>query len=180
VAVLRGGGVADVVLVVAPGDEALAAWGRAAGPRIAANPRPEDGMLSSILAGLAALGGPGAVAASGRPVLVCPADLPGLSPATVAAVLAALGSGACLAVPVHRGRRGHPLGIAPRLVAEVEGLDPAVGLRQLVARHAAEVVEIPVDDPGAVADLDTPEDYRAATGTEPGAPAGGAGRENVE
>ena len=36
-------------------------------------------------------------------------------------------------------------------------LDPTVGLRQLLERHA--VTELAVDDPGSVADLDTPDDY---------------------
>ena len=164
VAALAAGGVAEVVLVVAPGDAELAAWGRREGLRVAVNPHPEEGMLSTVLAGLAALGGPDALAAAGRPLLVTPADLPALSPATVAAVLAALAGGAPLAVPAHAGRRGHPLGIAPGRVPEIPGLDPAVGLRQLVERGGDGVVEVPVDDPGAVGDLDTPEDYRRATG----------------
>jgi molybdenum cofactor cytidylyltransferase len=78
----------------------------------------------------------------------------------VRAVLDALAAGAVLAVPVHRGRRGHPLGIAPRLAAEIETLDPTAGLRQLLDRHPGELAEVAVDDPGAVADLDTPDDYR--------------------
>jgi molybdenum cofactor cytidylyltransferase len=69
-------------------------------------------------------------------------------------------AGAPLAVPVVRGRRGHPLAIAPALLPEVETLDLDVGLRQLLDRHGAEVLEVEVDDPGAVSDVDTPEDYQ--------------------
>jgi molybdenum cofactor cytidylyltransferase len=159
VAALGGGGVGEVALVVAPGDEELAAWGRARSLTLAVNPRPEDGMLSTIRAGLAALGGATALAAAGRALLVTPADLPALSPDTVRAVLAALAAGAPLAVPCHRGRRGHPLGIAAPLVPEIDHLDPAVGLRQLLDRHAALLHEVPIDDHGAVDDVDTPEDY---------------------
>jgi molybdenum cofactor cytidylyltransferase len=81
--------------------------------------------------------------------------------AAVLGALAATGAGTRpgLAVPVHAGRRGHPLAVAPRLVSEIPGLDPAVGLRQLLERRPDEVVEVPVDDPGAVRDLDTPDDY---------------------
>jgi molybdenum cofactor cytidylyltransferase len=156
---LRAGGADEVVLVVAPGDGELAAWARDQALTLAVNPRPQDGMLSSIRAGLAALGGSAALAAAGRPLLVTPADLPALSPATVRAVLAALADGAPLAVPLHRARRGHPLGIAAPLLPEIDHLDADVGLRQLLDRHAAAVRELPVDDPGAVEDIDTPEDY---------------------
>lgn len=169
VAALREGGAGEVVLVVAAGDERLAGWGREAGVTVAVNPRPEEGMLSTVRAGLAAVGGAGEPAAAGRAVLVAPGDLPGLAAGSVRAVLAALEGGAVLAVPVHRGRRGHPLGIAPRRVGEIAALDASVGLRQLLERHAGEVVEVAVEDPGAVADVDTPEDYaRLAPPIEPG------------
>ena len=165
VAALREGGVGEVVVVAAPGDAALAGWVRERGLTLAINPSPEDGMLSTIRAGLAALGGTVALAGADRPVLVTPADLPRLSAATVRAVIAALAGGADLAVPVDQGRRGHPLGIAPALLPEIDDLEPTVGLRALLAGHPSAVQEIAVDDPGAVHDVDTPEDYaRLASG----------------
>jgi molybdenum cofactor cytidylyltransferase len=75
--------------------------------------------------------------------------------------------GSGLAVPVCAGRRGHPLGIAGGLTAEIPGLDPAVGLRQLLERHPGRLAEVPVADPGCVRDLDTEEDYRRLRGLEP-------------
>lgn len=176
---LAGGGARRISVAVRPDDRDLSEWlARAAAGEplrpepasgdppeilVAFNPDAERGMLSSVLAGLAALG-----AVTG-PLLVSPADLPALSPETVAAVLEALtrvepGAGAGLVVPVHEGRRGHPLGIAPRLVAEIPELDLTVGLRQLLERHPDEVVEVPVDDPGAVRDLDTLGDYEELAG----------------
>jgi CTP:molybdopterin cytidylyltransferase MocA len=65
-----------------------------------------------------------------------------------------------MVVPDHRGRRGHPLLIAPRLAGEIATLDPAVGLRQLRDRHPGDVLEVAVADAGVVQDVDTPEDYR--------------------
>lgn len=158
---LRAGGVSGIVLVTAPGDEALRAWAAAegaAGLRVAVNPDPERGMLSSIVEGIAALGGAAGLARQGLPLLVAPADLPALRPATVAALLR-LGGDAPLAVPSYRGRRGHPLRIAPELIPEIESLDLGVGLRELLDRHPVRSIE--VDDPGAVRDVDTPEDYRS-------------------
>jgi molybdenum cofactor cytidylyltransferase len=69
-------------------------------------------------------------------------------------------AGAPLAVPTFQGKRGHPLAIAPDLLPEIETLDPAIGLKQILERHAGAVLEVPVDDPGAVRDVDTPEDYQ--------------------
>jgi molybdenum cofactor cytidylyltransferase len=167
VAALRGGGVERVVLVTASGGGALARWGRSAGLAVAINPDPAHGMLSSVRAGIAAAGGAAALADGGGPLLVAPADLPALQAETVAFLLARFAeAGAPLAVPTHAGRRGHPLLVAPGLLAEIETLDPDVGLRQLLDRHAGELLEVAVDDPGVVRDVDTPEDYRRLAGSE--------------
>lgn len=147
---LREGGVSGIVLVAAPGDEALRDWGAAAGVRVAVNPEPERGMLSTILAGIAAAG-------DAETLVVCPADLPALLPSTVRAVLA---EQAPLVVPSYRGRRGHPLVISPELIPEIRTLHLEVGLRELLDRHPERLRIVEVDDPGAVRDVDTPEEYR--------------------
>lgn len=160
-AALRAGGASPVVIVAAPDDPELREWARAFGAMVALNPDPDRGMLSSIREGLAALGGPARLAQRGEVVLVAPADLPALRPATVAELLwRRAAAGAPLAVPAYQGKRGHPLAIAPDLLPEVESLDLSVGLKQLLERHAASVLEVPVEDPGAVRDVDTPDDYQ--------------------
>ena len=157
---LRTGGVEAIVLVTAPEDEDLRSWARLAGVATAVNPAPARGMLSSIQEGIDALGGADALVRRGAVLLVSPADLPRLDPKSVAELLARMAAtGAPLAVPVHQGRRGHPLALAPALIPEIFTLDPAVGLKQLRDRHAAELLEVAVDDPGVVMDVDTPADY---------------------
>jgi molybdenum cofactor cytidylyltransferase len=159
-AALRAGGASPVVIVAAAEDVELQEWARGFGAMVAVNPDPERGMLSSIREGIAALGGAAQLAARGEVVLVAPADLPALRPATVAEVVwRRAAAGALLAVPVFEGKRGHPLAIAPSLLPEIETLDLAVGLKELLERHAAAVLEVPVEDAGAVRDVDTPEDY---------------------
>lgn len=157
---LRNAGVERLVLVVAPGDQELAQWAREEGLKVTVNPVPGRGMLSSILEGLAALGGAESLARQGRVLLVCPADLPAVKSATVRHLLIQMKDReAALAVPTYEGRRGHPLAIGPPLIAELLSLDPEVGLRQLLHRHPGKILEIPVDDPGVISDIDTPEDY---------------------
>lgn len=164
---LLDGGAERVAVVVATGDEALQAWARRRpGALVAVNPDPARGMLSTVRCGLEALGGATELVRRGTALLVTPADLPALAAATVAAVADALRAGAPLAVPLHDGRRGHPLGIAPALLPEVAELDLAVGLRQLLERHAGSVREVAVDDAGCLRDVDTPRDYRRLAGRE--------------
>jgi molybdenum cofactor cytidylyltransferase len=155
---LREGGVSEIVLVTAPGDEALQAWGTEAGVRVAVNPDPERGMLSTILEGISALGGAEALERRGEPLAVCPADLPAVLPSTIRKVLSEQSP---LVVPSYRGRRGHPLVISPELIPEIESLHLDVGLRELLDRHPEDLRVVEVDDPGAVRDVDTPEEYRA-------------------
>ena len=160
VSALRAGGVDGIVLVTAADDDGLRAWARQAGVATAVNPAPERGMLSSIQEGIAALGGADALARRGEILLVSPADLPHLRPESVAGLLRRMAApGARLAVPTYQGRRGHPLALAPELIPEILHLDSRIGLKQLRDRHAAELLEVPVDDPGVVADVDTPADY---------------------
>jgi molybdenum cofactor cytidylyltransferase len=169
VASLRAAGLEAILLVTAPDDVALREWAHAAGVFAAVNPQPERGMLSTIRVGIAALGGAAALAAAGETLLVSPADLPAVRPETIAEVVRRReAASAPLALPVWRGRHGHPLAIAPELVAEIDTLDPAVGLKQLRDRYAAATLWIEVDDPGAVEDVDTPEDYRQLTGGSEG------------
>lgn len=159
---LRSGGASPVVIVAAPDDTELQEWARAFGATVAINPDPDRGMLSSIREGIAALGGTARLAQRHEVVLVAPGDLPALRPATVAELLwRRAAAGAPLAVPTFGGKRGHPLAIAPDLLPEIETLDLSVGLKELLERHAAAVLEVPVDDPGAVRDVDTPEDYES-------------------
>jgi molybdenum cofactor cytidylyltransferase len=164
VGALRVAGVSPIVVVAAAGDAELRAWcaatAAAGGLTVALNAAPERGMLSSILEGLAALGGSGTLVAGRTPLLVCPGDLPALRPGTVVEMLRRReAAGAGLAVPVYRGRRGHPLTVAPALIPEIEHLDPGRGLRHLLDLHPVDLLSVEVDDPGCIADLDTPEDY---------------------
>lgn len=163
---LLGGGAEEVVLVTSPDDEELQGWARRAGITSIVNPDPERGMLSSIREGIGALGGAAELDRRGITLLVSPADLPNLQAETVLELLRRMReSRAPIAEPVFRGKRGHPLAIAPALIPEIETLDPNVGLRQLRDRHAAELLEMAVEDAGVVQDIDTPEDYERAAGS---------------
>ncbi|HXU47058.1 MAG TPA: nucleotidyltransferase family protein [Thermoanaerobaculia bacterium] len=159
---LRAAGIERIVVVASPGDLPLHDWVRRSGHTLAINPSPERGMLSSILEGVATLGGPEALARRSEPLLVSPADLPAVQPETIRAVLAALDlPGVSLAWPVYRGTNGHPLALAPEAIPEIPALDPEIGLKQLREKLADRSATVEVDDRGCVQDLDTPEEYAA-------------------
>ena len=149
--VLLAGGVSRVVTVVGPDDT-----GReisALGLETALNPAPERGMLSSVHIGLDALG-EGAF-------LVCPCDLPRLTPEHVRAVLEAWdGSDSALVAPVREGKRGHPTLFGGELRRKARELDPArFGLNELL--KTCPVTEITVDEEGPFRDADNPADWDA-------------------
>jgi len=160
VRVLREGG-AEAIVVVIGGDAAAV---RASLPRDEAslaaveNPHFEDGQLSSLHVGLAALEQryDGIEAA-----MVTLVDLPLISPSTVRAVFDAFRAhpDAPLVRPRRAGRYGHPVIFNRSIFGELRRADPAKGAKPVVHAHEAEEVHVDVDDPGAFADIDTPEDY---------------------
>jgi molybdenum cofactor cytidylyltransferase len=152
-AALLDGGATRAVVVVARGGPLLG-WKPPPHVSVAENAHPDRGMMSSVLAGLDNLPGPA------DPLLVTPADLPALLPATVATLLAAYRRLGGVVVPRCGPRRGHPLLLAPEWQARVPGLAAGGGtLRQMLELAAGCLVEVTVDDPGAVRDVDTPGDY---------------------
>ena len=114
------------------------------------NADPERGMFSSIQVGLAA--------APGRVVLVLPADMPFVSAATVAAVAGRAGATGAVVVPVHAGRRGHPIAIPQALCAALLALPPTTTLKDGLAASTAGTEPLDVDDPGVLRDVDVPAD----------------------
>jgi molybdenum cofactor cytidylyltransferase len=92
-------------------------------------------------------------------------DQPGVSRRTVAKLLAGRG-GARLAACAYTDGRGHPLAFARSMFGELEALHGDKGVWKLLDRHAAEMVDVPMDGP-IPRDVDTWEDYevvRASVG----------------
>jgi molybdenum cofactor cytidylyltransferase len=108
-------------------------------------------MFSSIQAGLAALAHPGLS-------LVIPADMPFVAAATVAAVARHAAATGDVVIPVHDGRRGHPIALPQRLRAPLLARDPATTLKAALADLHAAVSELEVPDSGILRDVDAPAD----------------------
>jgi molybdenum cofactor cytidylyltransferase len=140
-----------VILVVPPGtDYSSARWANDPRLRIVVNPDPSRGMFSSIQEGLRD--------AAGDPLVVLPADMPFVSTSTVNAVINAAVLKKTLAIPVHQGRRGHPIAFPARYREAVVNTPPASTLKDALDATGAERYEIEVADPGILHDVDRPED----------------------
>lgn len=137
--------------VVRSGDEELARRLREEGLDVVYCRDSAHGLGHSIVCGVTAS------AQAGGWVLAL-ADMPYIRPATIAAVAGAIEGGAEIAVVEYRGQRGHPVGFGAPLRAQLLQLRGDTGARDLIARHPGRVVRIPVDDPGIVQDIDTPDD----------------------
>ncbi len=123
-----------------------------------------DGLSTSLRTGFAAL------APRAEAVLVLLADMPRVAPTLIDRLIAAWeGSERPPAVvPVTGGRRGNPVLLSATLGPAIADLTGDVGAGPLL-RGLAGVLEVPVDDPGVLADVDTPDMLRAIAGSAAGA-----------
>ena len=90
--------------------------------------------------------------------LVALADMPFVRPSTIAAVRDALASGAALAAPYFRARRGHPVGISGAFFDDLLACKGDEGAKELLRQEEKRVIKIPIGDPGVLRDIDTPSD----------------------
>jgi len=90
--------------------------------------------------------------------IVALADMPWISPGTIAAVADALRVGAEIAAPRWRGERGHPVGFARAYGPLLAALTGDEGARAIVAARQWTLTPVDVDDAGAVRDVDHPAD----------------------
>lgn len=61
--------------------------------------------------------------------------------------------------PTYAGQPGNPVILSSALVPELMALEGDVGARKVLAGLGERVLLLPVDDPGVVRDIDTPEEY---------------------
>jgi molybdenum cofactor cytidylyltransferase len=144
-------------VIVVTGCEAAAVVSALAGleVRFEFNPRYEDGQMTSVAAGVAALEAPGDA------VMICLGDMALLESADYAALAAAYASRprGSIVVPRRGEARGNPVVFDRRLAAEAIAGDRNFGCRKLIADYPQEVWPW---DPGhdrCFVDLDTPADY---------------------
>jgi molybdenum cofactor cytidylyltransferase len=122
--------------------------------RIVRNTSYADGLSTSLKAGLADC--PAAAVAA----LVLLADMPLIRPALIDSLVAAWDGRAAAVIPTHDGQRGNPVLLARPLFGEIANLRGDAGAGQIL-RGRSDVIELPVDDPAVLCDVDTAEALRA-------------------
>ena len=120
-------------------------------PQLVFNPNYEQGMSTSVQAGIRALP-PGTEAAG-----VFLVDQPLIEPDTVRAVASRCRPGH-IVLPIYEGRRGHPVFFGADLFGEILDLKPDQGLNIVVRRDPHRIIEVPVTNSGILQDIDTPEE----------------------
>lgn len=119
------------------------------------NPDYPLGMSTSVQCGIRGAGPASAY-------LICLGDQPRLAALLEPLLMAAAQSPKGILIPTYRGRRGHPLLIRNTYVEEIMSLSPDQGLNTVTRAHRHDTLEVPVDESGALEDLDTPADYQQA------------------
>jgi len=147
----------DVVVVLGHHAEAVRPVVARLGYRHVVNPDPDRGRTGSVHVGLRAL------RAAIRAVFVQPADCPIILPQTYLSLAAAIGP-ADVAVPVHRGKRGHPPLLSVKIVPRILAAGPDEPLRRLLQARDVDCRLVEVDEPGVLVNIDRPEDLRQLTG----------------
>ncbi|MEJ7608373.1 MAG: nucleotidyltransferase family protein [Bryobacteraceae bacterium] len=116
------------------------------------NPDHAQGQLTSLQAGLRAVGDADAV-------FFTPIDYPSIRLTTLQLLLDNLATGDELAVPRYQGQRGHPILIRSSLIQDLLDLPASATARQVIHSHREATRYIDVDDEGILLDIDTPSDY---------------------
>ncbi|MFI1710397.1 nucleotidyltransferase family protein [Streptomyces griseoruber] len=165
VGVLRAAGCTRVHVVLGAAAGAVRERARLDGCVLVENPGWEEGMGSSLRAGLDSLAGTGA-----RAALVSLVDQPGIGAQVTARVLAAYEGEESLAAAAYDGVRGHPVLFgAAHWAGVTEGARGDQGARAYLKAHSAEVVLVECGDAGLPYDIDTPGDL-ARLSPDPEAP----------
>jgi len=114
----------------------------------------DKGMFSSVICGLKSL------PENAGTALIYLGDQPGIPPSVTNTVIEAYNAELFgIVIPVYQDRRGHPLLVDLKYRREIEKLDLEQGLRALRHHFPQDVLEVEVDEPGILVDIDTPEDY---------------------
>jgi molybdenum cofactor cytidylyltransferase len=140
-----------VVAVVRPNSDQLISNLKAEGCEVVVCENAAEGMGASLACAARTAG-------EVDGYVIALADMPFLRRTTIAAVRDALAGGAPLVAPYFRARRGHPVGLSHEFFHELVTLRGDEGAKRLLAAHEKQMVKIPVGDPGALRDIDRPED----------------------
>lgn len=152
-ALLASPAIVETLVVVQPG---FAVPPARPGCRFIVNPDHAEGMGASLRAGVQA------APADADAYLVALADMPRITPALLASLIACHASaGKPIVVPLCGGHRGHPVMIAAGLRETLLAVTGDVGAREIIRAHPEWVAEFETEDAAVLFDVDVPADFPA-------------------
>jgi len=116
------------------------------------NPDYEKGMITSFQAGIRALSWDSAGA------FLFLVDHPLTDRVTIEAMIMQLAPNR-IVLPTFEGRRGHPVLFSSEILEEILALPSSQGANIVVRKNSERIVEVPVNAPGILVDVDTPEQF---------------------
>jgi molybdenum cofactor cytidylyltransferase len=154
--------IADVTVVAGAHPAAVRhALAARPGTRVVDHPGWREGQLSSLRAGLAAVEAPDLEA-----VIVALVDCPLVRPATIETLVEAWRrTQAPIVRPALGDRHGHPVIFDRVTFADLRTAPLDRGAKAVIEIWRSGLLDLPVDDAGVLADIDTPGDYDAALRT---------------
>jgi len=122
--------------------------------KIAINPDYQQGMSTSIIAGLKQID------KRARAVLIALGDQPFVDSQTINSLVEAfIANKRGIIIPVYQGRRGNPVIFGIKYKGELLNLKGDIGGREIIKRHPNDVLEVTVNCEGVLLDIDTAENY---------------------
>ncbi len=122
--------------------------------KIAINPIYHQGMSTSIVTGL------NLVDDRTQAVMFVLADQPFIGGKIINRLIEEFAShDKGIALPVYQGRRGHPVIFSVKYIRELLSLKGDIGGRQIIKEHPDDILEVAVDSPSIIMDIDTASDY---------------------
>ncbi len=153
----------EIIVTLPPHARAPRRWAALSGSRarLVEVPEAREGLAASLRAGVAAL------PASCPGLMILPADMPDISAADIARLLALFDGKTILRGASADGQPGHPVLFPARDFARLAALRGDLGGRHILKADAARVRLVPLPGRHALTDLDTPEDWAAWRGARP-------------
>ena len=124
--------------------------------KIAINPDYQQGMSTSIIAGL------NLVNSQAQAVMLALGDQPLVDSQTINRLIDEFyNHDKGIAIPTYQGNRGHPIIFAIKYKPKLLELKGDIGGREIIKKHPDDVLEVAVDSESVITDIDTRDDYQS-------------------
>lgn len=156
----RAGGCTKFFVVLGRDADAIRAGAALRDATVLINPAPELGQVSSLQLAMQNLD------FSTDCCIAWPVDCPLVQAADVRALIDTYARSRAslmrILMPVHKGKRGHPMLVDIGFRQPFMELPQGATARKVIDDNYTQVREVPTDNPGVLIDIDTPDEYAAA------------------